>query len=166
MADDADQLLAQLVDLLLLGEGLLQGCPLDAFLVEGAAVRQVSRHLRETHQVAVATEDAADDHVGPEPAAVFAYPPALVLEAPLTGGDLQLLCAAAGGLGRVEAREMLSDDLVGAVALDALGADVPGADAAVHVQHEDGVVLDALHQETKALGVLRVALLHGAGPLA
>ena len=39
----------------------------------------------------------------------------------------------------------------GAVALDQLGAGVPGQHAALGVEHEDGVVLDALDEKAKAL---------------
>ena len=59
----------------------------------------------------------------------------------------------------IEAREVLADDLVGAVALDALGAGVPGRDVAVGVEHEDRVVLDALDQQAEALLALPQRLL-------
>jgi hypothetical protein len=39
-----------------------------------------------------------------------------------------------------------TDDLLGAVALDALGALVPGDDVAGRVQEGDGVLRDAAHQ--------------------
>ena len=40
----------------------------------------------------------------------------------------------------IEHREMPTDRLVGAVALDALRADVPGGDPSVDIQLEDGIV--------------------------
>src|SRR5262249_24646451 len=87
--------------------------------------------------------------------AVLAHAPALVLETPGPGRDLELHLALAGAhvLLGVEAREVLADDLVGAPALDALGADVPGRDAAVGVEHEDGVVEDALDEEPQLVVV-------------
>src|SRR5690349_16371535 len=45
---------------------------------------------------------------------------------------------------------MLADDLVGTIALDALGARVPARYAPLRVQHEDGVVLDRFDEEAKA----------------
>src|SRR5215204_1153238 len=51
----------------------------------------------------------------------------------------------------VEDREMLPDDLLGLVALDALSSKVPCCDVPIGVEHEDGVVLDALDQEAEAL---------------
>ena len=58
---------------------------------------------------------------------VLADPPALVLEPAFRRGDLQLLGGPApvDGLLRVEAGEVLADDLLGLVALDALGPGVP-----------------------------------------
>ncbi len=46
---------------------------------------------------------------------------------------------------------MLSGDLVGPVAEDALGAGVPGRHHPAGVQHEDRVIADALHQEPVAV---------------
>ena len=51
----------------------------------------------------------------------------------------------------VEAREVLADDLVGLVAVDPLGALVPGHHVAVGVEHEDRVVAYVLDQEVEAL---------------
>src|SRR5437868_207689 len=45
----------------------------------------------------------------------------------------------------VKDREMLADDLGGGVTLDALGARVPGRDAALGVEQEDRVVGDAVY---------------------
>ena len=46
---------------------------------------------------------------------------------------------------------MLADDLVGAIALDALGARIPARHASLRVEHEDGVVLHCLDEQAKAL---------------
>ncbi len=45
---------------------------------------------------------------------------------------------------------MLADDLRGRIALDPLGAGVPGGNAAVRIEHEDGIVLDAVHQQPES----------------
>src|SRR5690606_9532339 len=90
-------------------------------------------------------------HVGPEPRAILAHAPALVLEAALAGGQFQLGLRPAGAhrLLRVEAREVVADDLVRAVALDALGAGVPAHHDALGIEGEDGVVLDPVHQQAE-----------------
>ena len=61
--------------------------------------------------------------------AVLAEPPALVLETPFRLGDLQLVGGPApvDDLLGVEAGEVLADDLVGRVALDAARPRIPGA---------------------------------------
>src|SRR5947209_9623815 len=46
---------------------------------------------------------------------------------------------------------MLAEDLLGAIALDALGARVPARHMALPVEHEDGVVLRAFDQQSEAL---------------
>jgi len=62
--------------------------------------------------------------------------------------------------------ERLADDLVGRIALQPRGAGIPAHDAAVEVEHVDGVVDDRIDQQLKAAGVsdLRQArpVLHGA----
>src|SRR5439155_1452613 len=103
----------------------------------------------------VAAEAAAlvvqgrDDHVGPEARAVLAQAPAFILDAALGLGHLQQALRLARGeiLRREEAREVLPDDLLGPVALDALGAAVPAHHAALLVEHEDRVVLHRLDQQ-------------------
>ncbi len=54
-------------------------------------------------------------------------------------------------IGRVEAAEVRADDLLGGIALDALGARVPAGHAALRIQHEDGVVGDPLDQQPELL---------------
>src|SRR6185436_17840473 len=96
--------------------------------------------------------------VGPEPGAVLAQPPALVLDAALALGDLELALALAGAhvLLGIEGREVAPDDLRRAVALDALRAQVPGRDVPARVEHEDRVLAHALDQATEQ-GVARGA---------
>src|ERR1700722_19803765 len=47
--------------------------------------------------------------------------------------------------------KMLANNFVAAVALYFLGAFVPTADGSLGIQHEDGVILYLLHQQTKTL---------------
>src|SRR4051812_44308703 len=46
---------------------------------------------------------------------------------------------------------MLADDVLGLVALDALGPCVPGGDMPLRVEQEDGVIADSFNQQPKAL---------------
>ena len=97
--------------------------------------------------------DRVDDDAGPEARAVLAHAPAFGLEPSLARGGLERAArhARCPVLLGVEAREMLADDLVGAVALDALGAGIPVRDLALRVEHVDRVVGDALHQQAEPL---------------
>src|SRR5262249_29421173 len=89
-------------------------------------------------------------------------------EAALFGRDFQLPLALAGErvLLGIEAREVLSDDLVRSVALDPLGAGVPRGDVALGIEHEDGVVLDAFDEELEPLVVSLAALVVPPQPFA
>jgi hypothetical protein len=118
-----------------------------------AALGQVPGDLGEAPQRAGPVSQGGDDDVGPEHRTVLAHAPALVLEAAVGGSAPQLLVrpAPVHGLLRIKAREMLADDLASPVALDARGAGVPGSNVTLRVQEEDGVILDALDQQTKAL---------------
>ena len=93
----------------------------------------------------------SDDHVGPESSAVFTDPPAFVLEAaqPLGLGELVLRQLASECVRRIEHREVVADDLIGAVALEALCPGVPGVHPTVRIEQEDGVVSDRLDEEAK-----------------
>ena len=97
--------------------------------------------------------DGGDDDVGPEARTVLAYAPALLLVAPGLGRRRELARRLPGVRVRlgVEDREVAADDLFGLVALETRGARTPCADAATGVQHEDGVVADALHHEAEPL---------------
>src|SRR6185295_1553135 len=98
-------------------------------------------------------EQRSDNYVCPDARPVLAQAPAFFLIDAGSGGDFQLSrrLSAIQILLRIKDREMLSDDLVGGVALDPLGAGVPGSDVSPGVEHEDGVVPDALDHEAEAL---------------
>ena len=115
--------------------------------------RQVTGDLEEPSGAARLVPQGGDDDVGPEPGAVLAHPPALVLEPPVGHGPPQLLLGPArpDGLLGVEAGEVLADDLVGPVALDPLGPGVPGGDVPGRVEQEDGVVAHPLDQLVEVL---------------
>ena len=110
-----------------------------------AALGQVSRDLAEASQPACLVPQRRDGDARPKARAVLAQPPAFFRVVPLALGHLELPVGfpAAGLFGRVEEREVAADDLVRGVALDPLGAFVPGHDPARRIEHEDRVVDDA-----------------------
>ena len=93
-----------------------------------------------------------DDDVRPKLRAVLADAPAFPLEASFARGSLERVLRQSGGpiLFGIEAGEMLADDLVGEVALDALGARVPVGHVSFGIEHVDGVIGDALDQQAEA----------------
>ncbi len=90
--------------------------------------RRVARDLREPDVLTVRAVERGDDDVGPEARAVFANAPTLVLHSPVPQGlgqqasrfPLQAI------FGRIKCFDAPPDDLVGQVAFDELGSDVPG----------------------------------------
>src|SRR5258706_1194159 len=121
------------------------------------AVRKIARDLGEAAQLAAVVLERGDDHVRPEERAVLAHAPAFVLEAALRRRDLELLPgpSARAGFIRVEGREVAPDDLVGSVALQVLGAEIPGKDVARSVRQKDSVVPYALDEAPQRIGQAR-----------
>ena len=99
----------------------------------------VARHLLEAAQLALPAVQRRDHDGGEEQAPVLADTPAFLFVAPLGLRDLQIALRLARGhvVGRVEQREVPAEDLLGAVALDALGARVPALHTAAGVEHVD-----------------------------
>jgi hypothetical protein len=97
------------------------------------AVGQVARHLCEPDERALWIPEGGDDDVGPESSAILPHAPTFVFETALAFRHVELVRADRLGvdLGRVKGREVLADDLVGLVPLDAFGAGVPRADVAL-----------------------------------
>ncbi len=116
-------------------------------------VGDVTGYLGEADQPAIAVADRIDHHVGPEATAVLAHPPAFLLETPFAFGGGQAAGRLAGlaVFGGVEAGEVPADHLFRQVALDPLGAEVPVGDPPAVVEHVDGVVGNALHQQAELL---------------
>src|SRR5262249_59024152 len=104
-----------------------------------------------------------DDLWVPDPAALSGTVPVLSLAPPLLRRHPQfkLGLVLLHVLRREDAGKGLADDLGLLVPQDALGPDVPGDDPPLAVQHEDGVVLDVLHQQ--AVLLLAVSYRRGAG---
>src|SRR6185437_16401638 len=98
-----------------------------------APLGDVAGDLGEADQFAVVVVDRVDDDVRPEDRTVLADAPALSLEFSCLGGNGECAigdfeCAVFLG---VKLREMTTDDLRRAIALDALGARVPARNNAV-----------------------------------
>ena len=106
---------------------------LAKLLLDRALLGQVARDLGEADQLARVVADRIDDHASPEPRAVLAHPPAFGFEAALARGGLQRDARdpRRAILVGVEPRKVLAHDLVGGIALEALGAGVPAADTAL-----------------------------------
>ena len=117
------------------------------------ALGDVTRDLGEADQPAVIVTDRVDDDIRPEAAAVLANPQPFVLEPALAGGDRQAALRQADGaiLVGVELGEVLTDNFIGGVALEALAAEVPVGDQSVGIEHVDRVVGDPLHQQPEPL---------------
>ena len=109
-----------------------------------------------------------DNNVRPERAAVFAVAPALIFETTGAIGRLQIFLRNKRFtiLGAIEAGEVLADNLFGDITFSALRPGVPVYDQPVVIQHINGVVGHALHQqaETRLLFTLfaLLRLLFGA----
>ncbi|HEU4579628.1 MAG TPA: hypothetical protein VFS67_15325 [Polyangiaceae bacterium] len=148
MAQNGQETLLELLNAsLLLQRGVLRGERAQPLLCV-PALGQVARHLREADQRTFGMTERRDHDVRPEPRAILPDAPALALEASLALGHLQLRVADRFpvDLRRIEHREVLADDLLREIPLDALGPRVPGGDAAVEVEDEDRVVPDALDE--------------------
>src|SRR5205823_6216230 len=101
-----------------------------------APLAHVARDLGEADQGPGLVADRIDHDVGPEQAAVLAHAPTFGLVAALLDRGLQRARGQAGGALAVgvEPGEVLADDLLGVVALDARGARVPAGDDAVGIE--------------------------------
>ena len=116
-------------------------------------VADVARDLGEATQTARLVMQRAEDHIRPKERAALAHAHALLRGDALFGRPAQQAARQAGDhiLRKVETDKRLPDDLVGAIALDALGSGVPRHDASFDVDEEDRAVTDAVDQKTKRL---------------
>ena len=105
--------------------------------------------LGETLELPLGVAQGVDGHVGQEPAAVLAQ------ALPLAPADAFGARFLQGPLRRpvrhlvrgVETGHVPAQDLLGPVALEALGAGVPADHETARIQHEDGVVLDPFQHQ-------------------
>ena len=124
------------------------------------ALGEIPGDLGKPEQRADLITNRRDDHVGPEARAILARAPSLLLETPFPRGDGEL---AVGSLPLIpiryqHAREMHSNHFPGVVAMDVLGARIPGGYRTVRIEHVDGVVAHAFHQRAESRFVVAQAL--------
>src|SRR5205814_6415933 len=109
-------------------------------LFDAAPFREIAGHLRKPDEFTVCVPHRAEHRVGPKPRAVLAHAPPLVLVSAVALRHLQLPAGLAlrRFFGRIERGEVRTEDLVGAVAIDALGAVIPSRYAPVRVAPDNG----------------------------
>src|SRR5258706_15925925 len=129
---------------------------LQPLLIHANAFGQIVGDLPEANQSSRVVAQSAGHDVRPKLRAVLAYEPTFLLEAPFDRRDLKLpLAPSRGYLGaRVENRVVLADNLACKVALDPQSSGVPRRDPTVQVERENRVVLDAVDEKPKSLGLL------------
>jgi hypothetical protein len=124
-----------------------------------APLGQVTRNFCEADNLAVWASDGIDDDVRPKAASILPKPPPLALEAAL------LFCGPQRSgwkiyrsvFDRIEAREVVADDLVCRVTLEPFRAGIPARHKAARIEHVDCVVADPLDQHpVTPVGRLRI----------
>ena len=105
---------------------------------------QVTRDLSVADKLTVRAANRIDQHVRPHQGTVLANAPPLLFEAAIGGRNVQSSGRQVRGpiLFGVELGEVLPDDLVGRIALEALSAGVPARDIPLRVEHIDCVIDD------------------------
>ncbi len=101
--------------------------------------------------------------IGPKAGSVLAKAPVLFLEASRFRSDAQAGRGRSRGdrFRRVEAGEVLADDLLRLIPLDLLGTVIPARHATAGVEHENGVIAYAAHEEAEPLFAQSQRLLGG-----
>src|SRR5579884_1589664 len=97
--------------------------------------------------------ERTDEDMGDKSGAVPPHPPALEFTDARSPRFLQLRFRNAGLYVFVgeEPGEVLAYDLFGMKPLDAFRAEIPTDDAPLGVEHDDGMILDAFHQQPELL---------------
>src|SRR5262249_31009408 len=116
----------------------------------------VARDLGEAEQPTLLVAHGIDHRQGPETRTVLAQTPALALVTPLLAGDSQRPFRNPGlaVFRGKELRIVPADDLLCRIALDAGRPGFPAGAGSAGIEHEDGVVGDALDEQPEVpLGV-------------
>src|SRR4029079_15761234 len=121
----------------------------------------VARDLGKAEEFAGLVANRVDDHARPKMRSVLAHAHALGFETPFARGSFQDALGQTGlaVLTGEELAEMLADDLVRGVALEALSAGIPVRYHAGGIEHVDGKVGDALDKQPEPLLARRQILL-------
>src|SRR5690606_34832381 len=107
-----------------------------------ATLSDIACDLGKTYQLSRFIFNRIDNDMSPKTGAVFAHSPAFIFKAAVACGNLECSHGQVVGAIRfgIEARKMSANDLVAAVAFNALSAGVPVSDNACRGQHVNGVV--------------------------
>jgi hypothetical protein len=124
------------------------------------AFSDVARNLGEPDQRPLVVPDRLDDGVGPEAGAILSDAPALSLMPAMGPNGLQYsLGKAACSIFRgKESGKVLANDLNRLVALDPLGASIPGCNESVRVEHVNGIVGESVKQQFDPISIHWIAL--------
>ena len=108
--------------------------------------------LAETAWFAGLVVQGGDDYSGPEPRAVFAYSPAIVLAPAFLERTLEYLLRLTPSdvFVRIKTGKVMANDLVFLIPLVALGRRIPRDDVTCRVQHENGVLLHPFDEEAES----------------
>ena len=119
-----------------------------------ALLRDVPDDFHESGGGTVSVMHRLDRGVGPEPLTGFANPPALLFIFSGMAGPGQAALRQQGGdiFRRIEAGEMLADDLSPGIALQFFGADIPGLYIAFEIEAENGVIVNAVQNDLQRGG--------------
>src|SRR5215208_211578 len=113
-------------------------------------LRDVLRDLRDTPQFSLIIVQRRQDRGCPEPRSILAHTPVLFLGPAFARRfEVSLGPATHYGLFGEEHGEVLSDDLLRLIALEAFGTSVPAGDASLRVEREDGVIPHAFYQRAE-----------------
>ena len=119
-----------------------------------AALGEIAGDLRESDQRAAGVMHRSDDGVGPESLAVLADPPPFIFYSAFGSGCFEL---SRRPLGRnvvlgVKNRKDPPDHFLFRIAEDPRRPTIPGANAAVRFEEEEGVVLDRFDEQRQLVG--------------
>src|SRR6185437_6097479 len=129
-----------------------------------ALLCQVLRDVREARELALPVDDGTQDDLRPVGRTVLADSPSLELHLARAAGSRELVPRSVRDdvLGSIEIGEVAAEDLLRAVAGDALGPCIPGAHEPARIEHEERVIVHALDEEPEALLALAQFLLASA----
>src|SRR4029077_1127190 len=106
----------------------------------------------EANEPASLISKRSDGYTGPEFRSVVAQAPTFFFESPFFFRNFEFAARLARPqifLG-IKTRKVPANNFRCLVALESLGTSIPGADVPFGIQHEDGVVLNGLRQQTKS----------------